>query len=311
MAMNNSGYPMGDGRFGSNPQDFRGLNKAVKPECLYCDRVYTNMGPMRVHLRKHLGMRPYKCATCDYKHWDKGDPMKNHVILTHGRKFVDEDIVTLTEVDKQLTDMVEQGIMEIRDIQIKKKHGEKVTGKKSTPREIGQVFRGNEEENYSRPSKRSTNWDVDTTAVTTTPKNNESSNNETKTSETPLASKLSQAYNNNKSPPISNQTISSGNYYQNQNNVTTTNGSGNFTGSYNYSYQGYSNQTNTNVPTGNGQIYGQQPYNNQSNMNNQMGPGNLTAYQNPHFPGAPSHSPPKGASNLSDVSLDNLLNNNF
>merc|ERR1712156_142112 len=132
----------------SNGRTDVGLNKLVNPECIYCDKRYSNMGPIRPHLRLHLGVRPYKCAECEYKHWEKNTMMTNHFVLTHGRKGNIEDIKTDFELEKQLEDKVEEDVLEIRENQRKRNRGDPVSPKKQPPRDIGAVFRGDIENRY-------------------------------------------------------------------------------------------------------------------------------------------------------------------
>ena len=115
---------MSQGRGRGDPWANRGdvgLNKIVQPECLYCAKKFTNMGPMRPHLRKHIGIRPYKCAQCDYNNWQKCTILADHFVLAHGRKAVETDALTNVDEEKALEDQVEADVIEIRENQMKKK----------------------------------------------------------------------------------------------------------------------------------------------------------------------------------------------
>jgi len=174
----------------SNGRTDVGLNKLVKPECLYCKKYYSNMGQVRPHLRLHYGLRPYKCAECEYKHWEKNTMMTNHFVLTHGRKGNIEDIKTNFEEEKALEDKVEEDVLEIRENQRRKNRGEPVGEKKMPPRDIGQVFH---EHRTSRTNYRAA-WDVGSDKPA---ENNNSPDKETQNKQPQLASKLSQAFNQN------------------------------------------------------------------------------------------------------------------
>jgi len=254
------------------------------------------MGPMRVHLRKHLGLRPFKCALCDYRHWEKNNLLSAHFILAHGRKSVDSDAILLPEVDKQLEDEVEKGILEIREIQIKIKNGEPVGPKKSTPREFGRVFRGGDEERAYRPNYQANgSWEVDKDS---TEKNNESSNtsntelpsNATRIEREELASKLSKAYNTQKNLIVPSGKISPEKLFRNHippshtGNSTVPNAPQNHAGSPNNSNPGNNNQTNTNIPTGQGQSTGSHTYDNTSTTSTPTAPLKFSVNQNPHLP---------------------------
>merc|ERR1712156_10277 len=190
-----------------------GLNKSIPPECLYCDKKYTNMGPVRPHLREHLGIRPYKCSLCEHYNWKKCTIMSNHFVLAHGRIAKDSDVITIPEEEKRMEEQVEKDVLEIREIQKKKQRGEPVGEKKQPARGCGIRFNNNQQKTNYRAA-----WDVEKHPNV---KNWSAPPTETKPIQPPLASKLSQAYNNNQN----NMAIpnGSGGLNHNQNNVQYNN----------------------------------------------------------------------------------------
>jgi len=115
------------------------LNKSVPPECLYCEKRCPDMGQLRFHMRLHIGIRPYKCQLCNYKHWYKTQMKNTHFPNVHGRKGIDTDVITNIEDERKLETTVEQDIQEIRGNQERRQRGENIGGKKLPPREAGAV----------------------------------------------------------------------------------------------------------------------------------------------------------------------------
>jgi len=176
----------------------------ILPECLYCDKRFMRAGAIRVHLRSHSGLRPYKCALCSYRHWYQTPMLTSHFVNVHGRKGTAKDVVTDTDEENKLVAKVEEEAQEVRNIQRRIFQGEPKPEKKIPDREGGQVFHEYYLGKYDDGSQPST------------PK--ESTEEENNTSKKlPLSAKLSEAYNNNRNSPNSNSARNPG---SNINNVT-------------------------------------------------------------------------------------------
>merc|ERR1719167_1968218 len=146
---------------------------------------------------------------CEHTHWQKCTLLSNHIVLIHGKRGSDADIVTDFEIEKQLEAKVEEAVLEIRDIQMKKSRGEAVGEKKPLP--TPKIINRQPTTNYRAC------WDVEKNA-------NEQKNKaepDQATNEKPqLASKLSQAVNSQHNstvtngqvnPPIPNQSQTNSN----------------------------------------------------------------------------------------------------
>merc|ERR1712156_26023 len=188
-----------------NDRTEAGLNKLVPLECLYCDKKYNNMGQVRPHLRIHIGMRPFKCKLCDYRIERKCTIMNNHFVLAHHRIGTEDDVITDHDLNDQFEAKVEEDVIEIREIQMKKYRGEPVGEKKKSPRDMGV---------RTNPIQGGMNYrplpDVQ-------PSINQNSNrnfNVIQNNSPALASKLSQAYNYQMNMPIP---VGAGGFNINQN----------------------------------------------------------------------------------------------
>merc|ERR1719167_2098443 len=75
--------------------------------------------------------------------------MSNHVVLVHGRRGQESDILTCEAEEKRLEAKVEEDVLKIRENQTKKSRGEDVGEKESAPKEIGQVVHRQPRTNYN------------------------------------------------------------------------------------------------------------------------------------------------------------------
>jgi len=190
---------------GEKPQEFTyaEMDRAgVYPECLYCEKKFLKAGTIRVHLRSHSGIRPYKCAICDYRHWYKNPVLSTHFINKHGRKGVDADVLTDIDEENRLIAKTEEEAHEVRSNQKLVYQGHPKKEKKIPEREGGAVFHEYNLRKYDG-------------TLFPPPENNEEENDTSK--KLPLSAKLSEAYNNNnRSSPNSNF---GRNHISNSNNV--------------------------------------------------------------------------------------------
>merc|ERR1712109_205306 len=98
----------------------------VLHECIYCEKTFGHTGQIKTHLRAHVGMRPYKCALCNYRHWYK-TPMQNiHFVNVHHRKGLLSEIETDIEEEKRMEAKVEEDANEIRANRVNVMNGQPV-----------------------------------------------------------------------------------------------------------------------------------------------------------------------------------------
>jgi len=67
------------GKIGERP-----LNKAY--HCMHCDKSYTKPHALKIHMRNHTGVKPYKCTKCPMA-FTVNDILQRHM-LTHYKPFV-------------------------------------------------------------------------------------------------------------------------------------------------------------------------------------------------------------------------------
>jgi len=133
MARNNGGK--------SQETSFNEMSRnGILPECLYCDKKFPHAGQIRVHLKSHYGIRPYKCALCNYRHWYPTPVLSTHFKNVHGRKGQPSDVVTDKEEENKMTEKVEQEAIEVRQNQREINEGKPKKEKKIPDREGGTVY---------------------------------------------------------------------------------------------------------------------------------------------------------------------------
>jgi len=91
---NNTGY---------KPRSLRTDAKNTGPrmlQCLHCDKRFESKGQARPHLEVHSGIKPYRCAACDYRSYSKHNVTDAHFTKKHGRKGTLSDVFT-DQNDKQ------------------------------------------------------------------------------------------------------------------------------------------------------------------------------------------------------------------
>ena len=103
-----------------------------------CDKTFGNRTQAIRHLNVHSGIKPYKCAQCEYVSYRETN-VATHFEKSHGRKKTSEDmIVDVVERDRMLEHArvaVEQMIKE-RKLVLKKETSEKLVSSKGTLEEI-------------------------------------------------------------------------------------------------------------------------------------------------------------------------------
>jgi len=189
-----------------NEPSFNEMSRnGILPTCLYCDKKFPHAGQIRVHLRSHSDIRPYKCSLCNYRHWYKTPMLNSHFVNVHGRKGTAADVVTDIEEEKKLVAKMEEEAAEVRENQRLEQQGKPVKEKKIPAREGGTVFHeyylGKYDDGTQLPPQ--SKYDL--------PENT--------TKKLPLSAKLSEAYNNIKTVPNSNGGRNLG---PNSNNVVLT-----------------------------------------------------------------------------------------
>merc|ERR1712038_1302789 len=195
----------------------------------------------------------------------KATLLSNHVVLIHGKRGHEQDVVTLPELEKELEEKVEADVLEIRENQRRKSQGIPLGEKKPIP--TATLHR------QPRITHRAT-WDVEKT-ISENKSREEASTNEDSASKPQLASKLSQAYNNQTNMNIATGQVNSTAINQNYTNVPTGQTTNN-----NYTTQVQNNHFNNMLPL----------------------PGNFTPSQL-GIPRTTSQSPPKGLLQYNDLSL--------
>merc|ERR1712156_478702 len=109
----------------------------VLPECLYCDQKFHNAGKIRVHLRSHSKIRPFKCALCNYSNWYKQPLLHSHFVTVHGRKGLSTDVHTNVDEENELVAKIEEEAKEVREIQKYVYQGNPEPDKRVPDREAG------------------------------------------------------------------------------------------------------------------------------------------------------------------------------
>merc|ERR1712223_275674 len=126
-------------KYGSEWKNGTHINRLIPPECNYCEKKFTDMGKIRHHLRLHIGIRPYQCKMCIYRHWFKSQMMSTHYV-NHGRKGVLTDIITHEAEEKRLLEKIEEDVAYIRENQELIYRGDKPMDKKIAGRENGEIY---------------------------------------------------------------------------------------------------------------------------------------------------------------------------
>lgn len=63
----------------------KGKKKAKSQTCPYCDKTFTQSTHLEVHVRSHIGYKPYECTYC-HKRFTQGGNLRTHLRLHTGEK---------------------------------------------------------------------------------------------------------------------------------------------------------------------------------------------------------------------------------
>jgi len=97
----------------------------VAHKCLHCDKSFMNMAHLRIHLRMHSGITPYKCQACEFKSHNKAAVMSNHFQNMHGRYGTNMDVHTDLEQLGRLEQLVAAQCETVIDNARREQQGEK------------------------------------------------------------------------------------------------------------------------------------------------------------------------------------------
>lgn len=96
----------------------RRQSTTVSHKCLHCEKTFLEMAHLRIHLRMHSGINPYKCQMCDFKSFNKATVMSNHFQNVHGRYGTNIDVCTdlqaLARLEQRIAAESEQILQNVR-----------------------------------------------------------------------------------------------------------------------------------------------------------------------------------------------------
>ena len=78
-------------------------------KCIHCPKTFENRQQARRHLSVHTGLKPFKCADCNYCAY-KLHNIHTHVNKTHGRKSALADVVVDEDERDRMMHMVKMDV---------------------------------------------------------------------------------------------------------------------------------------------------------------------------------------------------------
>merc|ERR1712212_596823 len=95
---------------------------------------------VKYHLKKHVGLRPFTCSMCNFRHWDSLQLRNTHFPNMHGRKGLMTDFVIDHEIEKTLEQQIQEEYQEIRANQVREYRKEPLSAKKVASRDMGSIY---------------------------------------------------------------------------------------------------------------------------------------------------------------------------